>query len=105
MNYTHCHKFGSRFCTASFFTGLILSMILPNMRHKACLEYITPPLWPDLTIQTQLRIQRLVQPPISKMKKESKVDFHHKKEHASKHVKFSKMARNDFQKVYFQVGA
>jgi len=45
------------------------------MRHKACLEYITPPLWPDWTIQTQLRIQKLVQPPISKMEKNQNLIF------------------------------
>jgi len=65
------------------------------MRHKACLEYITPPLWPEWTIQTQLRIQKLVQPPISKMKKKSKFDFHPQKYHTLNHVKLLKMAKND----------
>jgi len=81
--------------------GQHLSIIWPNMRHKACLEYITPPLWPEWTIQTQLKIQKLLQPPISKMKKKSKSDFPPQKQHTLKHVIFLKMAKNDCLWVYF----
>jgi len=73
-----------------------------KLRQLEPLNHLKPRPWFDQTTHTKLMSQNVLQTPILKMRKKSKINFHHRKLHASEHVNLPKMAKNHCLKVYFE---